>query len=124
MIFQIFPKFALPETHIFAYVGMLTKFVEEITYNARHMAEGMKTPFCILFGQEDALCNIRGAWEMFLTCQRVSAEDKLLVEFEHAAHQLYLEIPQIRQTAMKDTLCPTSTFHESFFVLGPHFFVL
>ena len=53
---------------------------------------------------EDALCNIRGAWEMFLTCQRVSAEDKLLVEFEHAAHQLYLEIPQIRQKAMKDTL--------------------
>ena len=87
-----------------AYVGMLTKFVEEITYNARHMAEEMKTPFCILFGQEDALCNIRGAWEMFLTCQRVSAEDKLLVEFEHAAHQLYLEIPQIRQKAMKDTL--------------------
>ena len=87
-----------------AYLGMLRTFCQEITYNTSHMASLMKTPFCILFGQEDALCNIRGAWEMYLTCTRVAAEDKMLVEFEHAQHQLYLEIPQIRQKAMKDTL--------------------
>ena len=81
---------------------MLPKFCEEVTKNSLDISENkVKTPFCILFGSEDALCNIRGAWEMFFQSE---TEDKKVIEYEHGGHQLYLEIPQIREKAFRDTL--------------------
>ena len=87
-----------------AYLGMITNFSAEIASNLRDMGEKMTTPFCILFGQEDALCNVRGGWDMYFSCGRVRKADKVMMEFEHAGHQLYLEIPQVREKAKKATL--------------------
>ena len=85
-----------------AYVKMLRNFCAEVCHNLKGMPS-IKTPFCIMFGQLDELCNIKGAWDMYHKSQ-TPLHDKKVVEFEHAGHQLYLEIPQVREKALKDTL--------------------
>ena len=75
------------------YVHMLSTFSAEMTNNLQDLGAKMTTPFCVLFGQDDPLCNIRGGWDMYFGCTRVSKADKIMMEFENAAHQLYLEIP-------------------------------
>lgn len=69
------------------YLPMLTGFSQEIANNLRDMGN-MTTPFCILFGSDDPLCNIGGAWQMYFSCHRVRKVDKVMMEFEHAAHQV------------------------------------
>ena len=44
----------------------------------------------------------KGAWDMFHKCIKV--QDKKVIEFEHSAHQLFMEIPQIREKSLADTL--------------------
>lgn len=39
---------------------------------------------------------------MFDKCIKV--QDKKMIEFEHSAHQLFMEIPQIREKSLADTL--------------------
>ena len=42
-----------------AYVKMLKNFSAEVCHNLNGIPS-MSTPFCILFGQNDELCNIKG----------------------------------------------------------------
>lgn len=70
------------------YLAMLCQFSNEIAHNLREMGDQMTTPFCILFGQNDPLCNIAGGWQMYFDCHRVRKADKVMMEFEHAAHQV------------------------------------
>ncbi len=86
------------------YLPMLTNISDEIAHNLQDLPEKMTVPFCILFGAEDPLCNIAGAWEMYFSCSRVKKGDKRMIEFQHAVHQLYLEIPAVREKAMRETL--------------------
>lgn len=86
------------------YVGMLANFCEEMNNNLEEFEDKMDTPFLILFGQKDALCNVKGAWDMLFLSRKVEKVDKAVIEFEHGGHQLYLEIPQIREKAIKETI--------------------
>ena len=85
------------------YFDMLSQFSGTIARNL-HDLDKMTTPFCILFGQNDPLCNVKGGWDMYFGCNMVNKADKQIIEFPHASHQLYLEISPIREKAMRDTL--------------------
>jgi hypothetical protein len=62
-------------------VGMLTQFSDEIANNLRDMADKMTTPFLVLFGDKDPLCNISGGWELYLTSHRVRKADKASIHY-------------------------------------------
>lgn len=87
-----------------AYVGMITQFGNEMVNNLRDMADKMTTPFLVLFGEKDPLCNISGGWELYLTSHRVRKADKAMIVMNNARHQLYMEIPPVREKAINETL--------------------
>jgi len=62
---------------------------------------GLRVPFLSLHGTDDGLCNVEGS-RLLKGCGLV--EDKQVKEFEGAAHNLYLELPDVRREAAFDTV--------------------
>ena len=81
-------------------VSLLLAFVETIKENFDQLAT-LTTPFLILHGDDDYLCNVDGSRHLVRVAK---SKDKNLVEFSEAAHQLYLERPHIRMPAMARTV--------------------
>lgn len=80
---------------------LLYAFLTALTFNS-DMMHTLQVPFLILHGTSDMLCNLEGSH--LLMRQAVSVEDKTIVEFPMAAHQLYLEVPEVRHQARQHTV--------------------
>lgn len=61
----------------------------------------VSTPFLILHGDCDFLCNVRGSR---LLLKESCSKDKALIEFEAATHNLYIETPEVREVAISRTV--------------------
>ena len=68
------------------------------------MAKKMTTPFLVLFGEKDPLCNVSGGWQLYLTSHHVRKADKAMIVMKNGRHQLYMETPPIREKAINETL--------------------
>jgi len=63
------------------------------------MINGLRVPFLVLHGDVDGLCNIEGSR---LLKRDALAQDKELIEFSGAAHQLFLELPHVRNLTIQE----------------------
>lgn len=63
--------------------------------------ETMRTPFLILHGDQDRLCNVEGSRQLQ---EKAVVVDKTLKEFRGAIHNLYIEPEEVREEALTDTL--------------------
>ena len=61
----------------------------------------MKVPFLILHGEKDYLCNPQGSRDLHT---KAVTTDKDLKIFPEAYHNLYIELNEVRQEALKDTV--------------------
>jgi len=79
-------------------VRLLLAFVNCLDDNINSLSD-VRTPFLVLHGSEDILCNPVGSHLLY---RRSRTEDKQVKIFEGSRHQLFLEIPAVRQEAFKD----------------------
>jgi acylglycerol lipase len=68
--------------------------------NMDMMAE-LSTPFLVLHGGKDQLCNVSGSNLLYASSP---SEDKEILVYKTAKHQLYLEVPDIRQDSVDKTV--------------------
>jgi len=54
----------------------------------------MRTPFLILHGDQDRLCNVEGSRQLQ---EKAVVVDKTLKEFRGAIHNLYIEPEEVRE---------------------------
>ncbi len=66
-----------------------------------NLLSGLRVPFLSLHGTEDGLCNALGS-RLLRDCGLV--DDKEVKEFQGAAHNLYMELPDVRNEALFDTV--------------------
>ena len=65
------------------------------------LINSIRIPFLTLHGKDDKLCNVVGSRYL---CQNASSEDIECVEYDSANHQLYLEVPNIREDSINKTV--------------------
>ena len=61
----------------------------------------IKVPFLVLHGEGDQLCNPKGSALLY---EQASVEDKTLKIMPSALHNLYHELPEIREESLTDTV--------------------
>lgn len=61
----------------------------------------MKVPFLVLHGGGDQLCNPKGSELLF---EQASVEDKTLKIIPSALHNLYHELPVVREESLTNTV--------------------
>jgi acylglycerol lipase len=86
-----------------ANLKMLAMFSDLMNRNRNDFSK-MTTPFLVMYGSQDYLCNPKGGWDMFFHTLNLDGEQKKMLELQHAGHQLFLEIPQVREMALRETL--------------------
>ncbi len=64
-------------------------------------AECVRVPLLIIHGQEDILTDIRGA---HLLHERASSEDKTLMVYEGAYHEVFNDAPEARRAVLRDLI--------------------
>ena len=74
-------------------------FIETMEENFEASCD-VDLPFLILHGSDDMLCNVEGSRHLFMTSR---TEDKSMHIYPNAAHQLYLEVPTVRNDAIMRT---------------------
>ena len=61
----------------------------------------MSVPFLILHGEEDTVCSIKGSKKLM---EEAQVRDKTLRTFPGAWHNLFRELPDVRQEAVNSTV--------------------
>jgi len=79
-------------------VHLLLAFISCLKENLS-MINGLRVPFLVLHGDVDGLCNIEGSR---LLKRDALVQDKELIEFSGAAHQLFLELPHVRNLTIQE----------------------
>ena len=79
-------------------VRLLLAFVECLKENLSQLPE-VKVPLISFHGTNDGLCNVIGSQ---LLAEQALTEDKTLVEIQGGAHQLLLEVPEVRKKVLSD----------------------
>ncbi|TRY64199.1 hypothetical protein TCAL_15175 [Tigriopus californicus] len=80
-------------------VRLLRAFVNCLYDNLAQL-RNLTTPFLTLHGDHDSLCNVLGSRLMI---QESRSGDKSIIEFPGAVHNLYIEIREVREIALKRT---------------------
>lgn len=81
-------------------VRLLLAFVQCLEDNFNLMS-GLKVPFITLHSDSDRLCNVIGSR---ILVERAFTEDKALIEYPGAGHQLYLDLADTRDPAINATV--------------------
>jgi len=79
-------------------VRLLLAFVNCLDDNINALSD-IRTPFLVIHGSEDILCNPVGSQLLY---RRSRTDDKELKIYDGSMHQLFLEIPDVRQEALRD----------------------
>lgn len=79
-------------------VRLLLAFVDCLDENINQLSD-VRTPFLIIHGSDDSLCNPKGSDLLY---RRSRSTDKELKVFPDSRHQLFLELPAARQEAFQD----------------------
>lgn len=61
----------------------------------------MKVPFLLLHGEMDRICNPKGSQMLF---DQAPVQDKTFKRFPSAFHNLFRELPEVRNEALADTV--------------------
>ena len=81
-------------------VHLLIAFVNCLEENLSMMG-GLRVPFLVLHGDNDGLCNVEGSR---LLKRYALVKDKELIEFSGASHQLFLELPHVRNLTVDESV--------------------
>lgn len=61
----------------------------------------VSTPFLVLHAEHDKSCHVEGSKRLYRVA---SAKDKQIITFPEGEHHLFIEIPDIRWQAMRETV--------------------
>ena len=79
-------------------VGLLLAFTDCLDANINQLSQ-VQTPFLIIHGSEDILCNPGGSHLLY---RQSVCEDKKIKVYDGSKHQLFLELPHVRKEAFQD----------------------
>jgi len=79
-------------------VRLLLAFTDCLDANINQLSE-VQTPFLIIHGSEDILCNPGGSHLLY---RQSICEDKKIKVYDGSKHQLFLELPHVRKEAFQD----------------------
>eukprot|EP00095_Tigriopus_kingsejongensis_P009490 maker-scaffold661_size154698-snap-gene-0.18 protein:Tk09490 transcript:maker-scaffold661_size154698-snap-gene-0.18-mRNA-1 annotation:"monoglyceride lipase" len=80
-------------------VRLLRAFADCLYENMVHIRD-LTCPFLTMHGDHDSLCNVLGSR---ILIQESRSGDKSILEFPGAVHNLYIEIREVREAALKRT---------------------
>ena len=60
----------------------------------------MKVPFAVLHAENDRLCHVQGAKDLY---EKAQVKDKYMKIYPNGRHNLYREVTVVRQEVLDDT---------------------
>lgn len=82
-------------------LGLLFSYAFVSLQDINKRLTSMKVPFAILHAENDRLCNVQGAKDLY---EKAQVKDKFLKVFPTGRHDLYREVAAVRQEALDDTV--------------------
>ena len=61
----------------------------------------MKVPFAVLHAENDRLCNVQGARDLY---EKAQVKDKFMKIYPNGGHNLFREVTAIRMEVLDDTV--------------------